>query len=281
MRIKNKITRMVAAAAITAGCCVVSGCCNGACPSDAGGKDAISQLVVEETLLSASKSYKVNVEGMDAWLTFTTSVDWPEKIGDCELATLRDTLLQRMYKVQPGTDVRKAMRGFINDRGVFGRSATFTEVDSVPATPESYEVTCTGKLLSLSERMVTYQVYSESYMGGAHPMHATYPFTYDLVNGEVVSLRNLFKPGSDPAVLALIKEQLATQEGVAVDKLGEAGILVDRLNVSPLVYLRQGEVVFHYVPYSVAPYSKGEIDVAVPSFQLRDYLTGQAAELLK
>lgn len=207
---KTMITAAMVAALAVGG--MLAGCSK-ADKADTRGGDKINELEYKVSQLSTSKSYKVKVEGMDAYLTFHTSIDWPEKIGDFKLETLRDSLLYRMYKVEPGTDVKEAVREFVNDRGVLGTSATFAVTDTVPDSPESYEITHNAMIKSVTPSLVTYQVYVESYLGGAHPLYSMVPFSYDLANGEIVTPATLFKPGSDAAVAGLIKESLAMKEG--------------------------------------------------------------------
>lgn len=275
------IKTMIAAemVVVVAGGGLLAGCSAGEKAETLRG-DKINKLEIKVEQLSTSKSYKVKVDGMDAYLTFHTSIDWPEEIGDYKLETLRDSLLYRMYRVESGTGVTGAIREFVNDRGVFGTPATFTDTDTVPNSPESYEITHTAVIKSVTPSLVTYQVYAESYLGGAHPLYSMTPFTYDLENGEIVTPSLLFKAGSDAAVAGLIREALARQEGVAVDSLARADIIIEQVAVSPILYIDGSSVVFHYNPYDIAPYSKGPIDVEVSSFMLKDYLTPRGAELL-
>lgn len=276
-----KTLRHMATALVAMAVLALAGCRQGT-GGDAAGD--ISNFDVHEVLKSATRSFRVCLDGDTFYLSVYTSVQWPVKFGDAELQPLRDSLLTRMYGpvMGRGADVDRAIGEFLANDTIFGSEARMTVVDSIPfgQQPGAYEIEYTAKLMELTERTVTYQITNNSYLGGAHPNYAAYPFTYDLLNGELLTPRALFKPGSEASLLQVIKETLAMQEGVSVGRLAQSGIFVDNLYVSPLVYVRGGGLVFHYNPYDIAPYAKGAVDVEVPAYELAPYLTARADSLI-
>ena len=118
------------------------------------------------------------------------------------------------------------------------------------------------------------------YEGGAHPLYFTTFVNYDIKNGRVACLDDLFKPGTDAEVVYAIKANLYGRYRAANDaELAEySGINVEELHVSPTFYIVDGYVVFHYNPYEVGPWVIGEIEVPVPVYQLDGLLTDEAAQ---
>lgn len=280
-----KSTRLLLAPVIAVALMAVS-CRNSNTESSADAAE-IHNFDVHELIKSASRSYSVTFpETSDScFLTVYTSVQWPVKFGDYDLTALQDTLLSRMYQSQGVTDVDKAIAGFINDRDIFDDpSISCTPIDSIVNERQSnYYIVYTAKLLELTERVATYQISNSSYLGGAHPYTGTSPFTYDLKQGCVLTLDNVFKPGTSDRLLEMIKSELAAQLGLSNPAaLAKADIFVDNLFVSPMIYISAsgGGVVFHYNPYEIAPYSRGPIDVELAAFELTPYLTASADSLL-
>ncbi len=243
--------------------------------------DGFTQFEVRETLKSASADFRV-VTGADTiYLSVYTSVIWPEQFGDSNLRPLQDSLLTRMYHVPLGTDIDDAIRGFVFNDTILGPDAQFTRVDDVPIEgPESYKIEYTGKLIELTERTVTYNIYTSAYLGGAHGNTSSYPFTYDLTNNRILTLDNMFRKGTDKELLDLLKAVLAEMEGCTVRELADKGYFIDDMHVSPLIYLSSGGVVFHYNPYDIAPYSRGDVDIEIDSYVLSPYLTPEADALI-
>ena len=112
-------------------------------------------------------------------------------------------------------------------------------------------------------------------------MTAIYSFSYDLDKAMVLTAENMFVKGSEGALLKIVRESLARQYSTTVDKLDEAGFWPENLNYLGDVYLSDGMVMFHYGPYAIAPYSMGDIDIAVWNEEITDYLAPSVIELLQ
>jgi len=246
--------------------------------------DGVSNFVIDETIKTASQSYAYIAEGDTTYLTLSTSLMWPEKLGDSRLATLQDSIIAGMFPgVKSGRGVDGAIRHFISDPSVveFGDFKAVDSLQSGMAAEMAWYVDITGKFIELNEQVATYQITSTSYAGGAHPNSSTRYFSYDLGRGRVFTVANMFKPGSEAKLLEAIKEALAYQLGTTVDGLGNAGIFVDQLSDIGNPYLTEDAVVFHYNPYEIAPYSMGPVDVTIWSTEIEQYLTPEVIELLR
>lgn len=246
----------------------------------------ISNFEIREQLKSASKSFKLAyATGDTAYVTLTATVQWPVELGKSDLIALQDTIINALGTKSPYS-VDQAMSVYVNNMDLIGLDANVqaTPVDSIPPMTDeinSYDIETTIKVTELNEQTVTYQIYNYSFTGGAHPNWSYAPFTYDLLSGKVLTFDSLFKPGSEEALLPLIEEALANQLGVSSPaKLGNAGVFTDQMFVSHSVFISDGQIVFHYNPYDIGPYSMGQVDVALAPFVIENLLTPEAKKLL-
>lgn len=247
--------------------------------------DVISNFGVDATIKTASQSYQYTIDGTETYASLSTSLYWPERLGDHSLKVLQDSIISKLFGHSPNRSesIDNAIKRFIADTSLFGENFVMTPVDSLPDNERAemaWYIDGTGRIADLSDKIVTYKVSLTQYGGGAHPITTADIFSYDLEKGEVLTLDNLFVGGSGPKLVDIIKENLAEQLGTTPDRLGDAGIFVDQLTYPGEPSVMGDAIVFHYNPYDIAPYSSGMIDVNVWAEELEEYLTPRAKELL-
>lgn len=256
---------------------LVSGC---------GGRDGsasdsgITEFQVCETLLTADRNYKMATEYGDVYLDLYTSLHWPEKLGENDLGVLQDSILYYAYGDTVATDVRKAVKAFAADISVVDGATLISEVDSLPEDQMTYSNSVVGSIIEVNEEMLTYQVVTSSYLGGAHPMTATRPFTYSFAQKEVLSNDNMFVEGvTADSIMPMIREALARQLSVPVSGLERAGIFTSQLTYPGRPYIASNTLYFHYDPYEIGPYSLGAVDVAVYPGEIDSFLRPEIRSL--
>lgn len=272
----------VGLAALTMASCSHSGGKQGAASTE------VSSFEIREELKTASRSYLLQyASGDSAYLTLSATMQWPLKFGDANLLQLQDTLIASVYNKSPYS-IDEAMTAFVGDyNAIFDEAMPglkATPVDSVPQSTESVfslDMSVTARVTELTEQSVTYQVVDYSFTGGAHPNTVVSPFTYDFATGKVLTFDSIFKAGADSTLMPLIEEALASQYGAAGPKdLAKVGIFTDQLYVSKQVFVADGQIVFHYNTYEIAPYVMGQIDVPIAPFAVDSLLTPEARKLL-
>ncbi|MDE5726536.1 MAG: DUF3298 and DUF4163 domain-containing protein [Duncaniella sp.] len=252
--------------------------------SGKGKAEAISEFSVDQTVKSAEKYYVLTFGGDTAYLQKATIIHWPDKIGDADIAALRDTLLSYCYgaKAMPVNDAISAYLDDTSELCLASEEDSIAPADSVPASDHvrSWYDNVSATVLEINSETATYEVTSSSYLGGAHPMTVTTPFTYDLAAGRVMTLENMFEPGSTDSLMTVIKTALARQLNVRPDQLARAGISTDQLTAPGQPYIMGGSVIFHYNPYDIAPYAMGSVDVTVYPYELQDLLSPGAKAII-
>ena len=252
---------------------------------ESGTDGAVKSFPVSMSIKSTQQCYSISdsLNECDVYLTLSTSVQWPEKLGDYDLTALQDTIVSRLYnKKLAGKGIDEMMTAYVGDAASYDLGSKITRIDSVPsesAFNNEYYSQSDMSITEVNEDMVTVNVSFEMYMGGAHPDWGSFPFTYDLKAGKVITPAYLFKPGSDSILASLLKETVAEQFNISVAQL-ESSMFTPDMPVSNCVFIRGGDIVFHYNPYDFLPYSYGAVDAAISVYSVQDILSPAAQKLL-
>ncbi len=245
---------------------------------------AIKNFTLNTVNKSASANYRVVQDGDTAYLSMGASILWPVDIDGLDIKVFQDSILGLAFPSDKKGDIDSSIRSFVADVSLFDSTDAFTRVDSIPSSAvedaRAYEMYLTGTLIQTQEELMTYQISGYSYIGGAHPNTTSYSFTYLLDKKVILTTDNLFTPGSTEALEGVIREALARQYKVPASDLVAAGFFSENIPVTPHVYVYNGDLVFHYNPYDIAPHSMGAIDVQVSPYEVQPYLTELGTSVL-
>ncbi|MDE5672106.1 MAG: DUF3298 and DUF4163 domain-containing protein [Duncaniella sp.] len=240
----------------------------------------ISEFEIHKKLLTADRSYRVVTDYGTVYLEMYTSVQWPEKFGGNDIKVLQDSVLNFAYSDTTSVSIHDAIRKYLDDTSFLEGVKEIVPVDTLPSDSMTYFSSVTGAVLDLDEGMVTYQLVSSSYLGGAHPMTATHPFTYDFAESRVLDNSNIFRPGTPTdSIVPVIREALARQLGVPVSRLKNEGVFADQLTYPGIPYISGNTLYFHYDPYEIGPYAMGSVDVAVYPYEIERFLQPSVVRL--
>ena len=136
------------------------------------------------------------------------------------------------------------------------------------------ELFTTYALWTYSARMVSIKLEIYQFTGGAHGMTEIVTATFDLENSQELQLKDIFDPGSRflEIISEIAQQQLREKLGPQAD--GEwikEGTAAQPQNFQHFV-LTPREIIFYFEQYSVAPYSAGIQEVAIPLEDLEYYL---------
>ncbi|MCM1137528.1 MAG: DUF3298 and DUF4163 domain-containing protein [Duncaniella sp.] len=260
---------------------LASGCVNRDAAST-GGEDVITNFDVREVVKSGEKIFKLITDYDTVYLDLYTSVHWPERFGSADLTQLKDSLVCFAYGDSAKLPIEGAMRKFLNDVSVIGDVKNSEPVDTIPDSydrAQAYFGNVNASIMELDDEMVTYQVTTSTFLGGAHPMTGIRPFTYDLRTGQVLNVKNMFKPEYQDSIMPVIINALARQLDADPMNLDAAGIFSSQLTYPGKPYIANNMLYFHYNPYDIAPYSAGMIDVAVFPYEVAKMLKPEVREL--
>ena len=121
------------------------------------------------------------------------------------------------------------------------------------------------------------------YTGGAHPNNWPVTWIFDMADGHVLDLDDIFISKRDALIeLALIVREVLTEslgDMYLLDML-EDGTIPAARNFNDFVLNDEG-VVFFFAPYQVAPYAAGQQVVTVPYDWLDELLKPEIKTILK
>lgn len=261
---------------------LASGCGNRGTDTAGASDSAITNFAVKEVVKTADRTYRLVTDYDTVYLDLYTSIQWPEQLGNADLTILKDSLLDFAYADTTSKSVDKAILAFLDDTSLIEGVKDAVVVDSMPSgsdRTQAYFGNVTATVSDLDEEMVTYQVMTSTYLGGAHPMTGIHPFTYDLRSGKILNIDNMFKPEARDSIMPIIINALARQLDVDPMNLDKAGIFTMQLTYPGKPYIANNMLYFHYNPYDIAPYSSGMIDVAVYPYEVINMLTPEVKAL--
>lgn len=119
----------------------------------------------------------------------------------------------------------------------------------------------------LSDSMVSILLREYSYVGGAHGIHTTETYTFDVKKKKEVTLADVFSgtPGYLERISQYAMNDIKSQLGSeAVMDMIREGTTPNENNFAVFTLSRDNMITFYFPEYQVAPYASGEQRVTMP-----------------
>lgn len=264
-----------------------SGNTNKPATPDSESENVITNFEIVQTVKSLERNYICEGapahynDSTEVYSTVRIAVEWPEKMNGYNIKTLQDSLLSAIFDKPEQTIEASMTASAAQPEG--SDLFKMKEIDSIPSSEPAmvYSRDMIASVITFSPLFISYQIMTATYNGGAHGMTESSYVNYDFSTGKVLTYDDTFMPESEPKLLQAIKDNLMTRYNVSsMEELDRRGIFTDQIYVSKNFYLQGYDVIFHYNPYDIAPYSEGSINVRVPYFQIPDCLTPEITRLL-
>lgn len=141
----------------------------------------------------------------------------------------------------------------------------------------SYYYHAEGETEQGVEGVVNYKLDVEGYEGGAHGYHTTIYLNFQLTDGHLMTLSEIFNEGYEADLSALLLDKLMEKMKVkSLGELQEMGFLVwTDMYPSSNFLLKEDEIVFLYNAYEIAPYAAGTTVLKIPYTELTDLLKSE------
>ena len=125
-----------------------------------------------------------------------------------------------------------------------------------------------------ADETLCYEARVYTHAGGMHGITQTIVRNFKVETGEMLSLEQVFKPGSEPALRELIIKELANRFDVnGLDGLQSKGIFVDgNVYVPENFILGSDNVTFIYCEDEVAPHAVGELRAEIERSDMKKLL---------
>ena len=123
----------------------------------------------------------------------------------------------------------------------------------------------TDNLLSIGESV-------ETYTGGAHGMAVTNLNSYDLKTQKKLSLDDIFKPGYQPTVIALLEKAIRLQQNIKDNEPLNSVLFIDKMEVTDNFCVTRKGILFLYNSDEIASHAQGEFQLFIPFTDLKAVL---------
>ena len=208
-------------------------------------------------------------------LSFDCSADMlmPTSLFGHDVVTLQDSILSAAFDTtatKPHDIIASSFRRMAAEVG-------FAVADTTVAD-SSYDglYTVEGMVESLSPTVLCYAVTVSNYMPrAAHGMYWTRFVNYDLADGKVFTLSDIFTREGLEKLPSLLRQTATSMRG----SIGQTDLTALPADNNFCIN-GDGEIVFVYQPYEIASYAQGIIRIPVASYILSDYFTPYGNKLL-
>ena len=135
------------------------------------------------------------------------------------------------------------------------------------------------KKIAETDLFVSYETSDYVYSGGAmHGMESTEGATFRKSDGQRIT--SIFKDTYNDDFKQLVINEVTSKHNLSMDDIA---LFNEEFKYSPLPktapYLSRDGVELRYMPYEIAPYSEGILEVTLYWWQVKDYLTTDARDL--
>lgn len=202
----------------------------------------------------------------------SVSLVMPITLENTDAQALRDTIMS-LALGQKAQSIQSAMDNWL--------TATAAEYGypTKPATGNVQDLqgfdNVRGFIVNLDPELLVYCVTTDQYEpGAAHGMTTRRYINYSLLEGKVVSLKDLFTPQGLRELPARIADQAENMPAYAGQTQIEA--LPEDYN---FYISSEGEIVFSYAPYEAGPFSLGTVEIPMYPYELVNLMTPRAIDL--
>ena len=115
---------------------------------------------------------------------------------------------------------------------------------------------------------ISYAIFTESFIGGAHPIHELFTINYDIENNEIITISTLIKYNNK--ILDILSKE--TYNILSGNKLFKRDVILEMLkegtkpienNFKNFLFTKDGLVIY-FERYQIAPYYYGDYHVTIP-----------------
>lgn len=225
------------------------------------------------------------------YTTVDADLQWIGKYGDCDLTALHKAILKTAFSdscVTSKTDLDSAVKKYLSTpvmnedvKAIPFKGEAPASADGIMTLSKSVQ----GRIQKLGgdkydANVLVYRISFSDYQGGAHGNYGYAYINFDPSTSSVITMDKIFKSGSKPQLLKLIKKQLCEDNHVhSLAGLDDLGFFPDQIKVAEQFFVDTEGICFSYDPYDIACYATGAVSVTVPYYDLRDTLTDYAKKL--
>ncbi len=163
------------------------------------------------------------------------------------------------YAAGAEKDFARGVRRFVADEvaAYRTRQAEILAAGEDPLCTEN-EIIIEGAVRRSEPALLVYEIRILLFFGGAHPSHELRLLNFNPQTGTRITLKDLFKPGFEPALTEMLKRKAAENTDVPANGFFPKPAPHENFALDP------DGIAFVFNPYEIAPYSSGTITLKIP-----------------
>ena len=163
--------------------------------------------------------------------------------------------------------VKEYIMQYLNEgHDAIGQHENDVEEREAASTWMNYEEIVEGKILYNAGGLVSYQVVTDSFTGGAHGNKTVDNGVFNLNTLSQVSLSELFMDTAIDNLHSMLRNQLMIQNDCnSMDELAEKGQFTspNEIEATDNFFVNEDGITWTYDPYEIAPYSVGVVQISL------------------
>ncbi len=236
---------------------------------------------IETEQTSLSKSFCLTPACNDS-LSLSFELEYPTKLDNADALRIiqRDLLTHCFGKDYADMTLAEAMDAYVafskeeylaNNRAYASR---LEEYEDEFAANLSEEQVLRGRVYSLADGVLSYELEQYVYMGGAHGVNNRLFYNYSTDTGARLTEKDVFIKGSEAELAQLLQNALIEQsdEYTSREDFIEAGFEFDSIHPNGNFALTEDAVTYVFNPYEIAPYVFGETEIVLDKSMLKPIL---------
>ncbi len=144
--------------------------------------------------------------------------------------------------------------------------------DTIDMFSLNHEQSYTMDVVSNADGLLSLGFKNYAFSGGAHGSYGTQLMTFDIKNKKLMTLNDVFKPNYKSVLNAALTRKAKGYFGLKPNESLEGNTFDSAIEANDNFAITRKGILFNYVPYEIASYAQGEIQLFIPFEELKNIL---------
>lgn len=214
-------------------------------------------------------------------LTFEADVEFPVKFRDNDILKniqkqITAKIFGESYTSMPLDSILPKYAETLSDEYKKSTEPFLEKIleSEAPSGTWQNEIIVQGVAMFVDDNILSYSYERYAYMGGAHGNSSRLLYNFDLNTSRILNESELFVDNYKESLTQLIKQQIVDDnaEIESIADLNEFHFFEEEIKPNDNFYINPDGLVYIYNQYDIAPYSTGQIEVALSFERLKPIL---------
>lgn len=225
---------------------------------------------------SYSEVFKLTPDSLDSPLAeYALSALWPKAGGDSTVTSfLEERIIDILIadSIAPKASSPEAYFNIAKDN-YFQKYQADMKAEGDDFSAVNYGRDLDMSIVWNTDDLLSLGAMHYEYLGGAHGNYGTIYHVFDLENLKVLTEKEIFKPNVEKKIAkALMNSAERTFDSDMIDYTPIDAISQQAVKPNGNFFVTGGGIGYNFVPYEIAPYALGEIQLFLPKGEIMDLL---------